>query len=622
MEKIDRNAPNSAGDTTENPLMNNKAEATQDKLDALSREFFEDSKSRPTQPPPLTAKNSINQDVVDQGNPESTIEYELELINRFDLDSLEIDDIFSLIDILEGQPSELVKKELATLLNSTPFKESLLSLLKSSSDLPQTVSILSKLIKLPFTDTSNLKDQLNLYLNEIIQSLPISMNKLGDKDILAMGGLTLINQTKSNGLASKEHGCSICLGLYSRYFFLLQQRVMKNEVVISTGNSSFNCKINVDGSVVIKNLEFFSDHEGNIQIKNNYKATFKNKEDAALFLSIKKQPNNNELLQSFTFCIVPTGEPTLNEFNEDLKYTTSFNPNNCTFGDLEKISEVINRVTQYFGYHPGWQDQLAQILIAKASYAYNSRTFSEDLKTLVNEIDPIRVIHCMQTLQKLHFNDSIKSLFHSTEITSCARLFARREITEDGVSQVDFSDAELGVGVGMANYCCGSMAVARLVALMRKTGSNLNGILKDGVIRHLKLPPEQMKNHTPASMILNKTINPEILDIGPTIRGDEMLVNEIGYNRYQKFLDQIPLGSSGLLLIDTYFLMCAVDINGSVEIFDSHGSSIPLLVGFKNPAYHAIFETKEMAGAYLSVHRKTYPYSPPFSFYPVTIKPS
>jgi hypothetical protein len=450
------------------------------------------------------------------------------------------------------------------------------------------------------------------------------MNTLEGEDALSMGGLTWINQAKSNGLQPQEHPSSTSLDLYSRYCFLLSKKAKESEFLIFIGNTSFNFKINTDGLVVIKNLETFSDDEANMQIENNYTATFKSIEDAALFLSIKKQPNNNELLELFTYYTIPSYKPNLNkeEFDEDLKYTTSFNPNNCTFGDLEKIGEVINRVTLILSYYPRWQDQLTQILIAKASHAYNSRTFPEDLKTLVSEIDPVRVIRCMQTLKKIHFNDSIKSLFHGIEIISCARLFTRREITEGGVSQSDFSDEELGIKVGMANYCCGSMAVAGLVALKRKTQSNLNAILKDGVIRHLKLPPKQMKTLTQASMILNKTINPEILDTGPTIREDEMLVHEIGCNRYQKFLDLIPLGSTGLLLVDTRFLMCAVNLNGSVEIFDSHGSSIPLLVGFKNPAYHAIFETKEMAGAYLSVHSRIQNAFYPLSYYPAVINPS
>jgi hypothetical protein len=97
--------------------------------------------------------------------------------------------------------------------------------------------------------------------------------------------------------------------------------------------------------------------------------------------------------------------------------------------------------------------------------------------------------------------------------------------------------------------------------------------------------------------------------------------NKTLYSGYLHLLNQIPTGSSGLILADTAFFMYNENPDGSIEIFDSHGSSIPLITGVTHPAYRAFFKDKKSAAAYLSVHRKV-DIDRHLSFFPLEIVPS
>ena len=110
-----------------------------------------------------------------------------------------------------------------------------------------------------------------------------------------------------------------------------------------------------------------------------------------------------------------------------------------------------------------------------------------------------------------------------------------------------------------------------------------------------------MSNLTTVKMLADH--NPEISQ-KLFIREDKESKRKISIDRYEEFLGTIAPGSSGLLLADEAFIMYASNLkDGSVEIFDSHGSSSPLIVGHTQPAYRAFFKSATDAAAYLSVHR-------------------
>ena len=136
------------------------------------------------------------------------------------------------------------------------------------------------------------------------------------------------------------------------------------------------------------------------------------------------------------------------------------------------------------------------------------------------------------------------------------------------------------------------------------------------MVRHLKLPPEQMSNLTTVKMLADH--NPEISQ-KLFIQEDKESKRKISIDRYEEFLGTIAPGSSGLLLADEAFIMYASNSNGSVEIFDSHGSSVPLIVGHTQPAYRAFFQNMKDAAAYLSVHRNLVP-DCFLVFYPLDVK--
>jgi hypothetical protein len=98
------------------------------------------------------------------------------------------------------------------------------------------------------------------------------------------------------------------------------------------------------------------------------------------------------------------------------------------------------------------------------------------------------------------------------------------------------------------------------------------------------------------------------------------------YKRFEEFFQsKVPKGSFGILCVDFKALMCTVSDDGTVEIFDSHGSTCPLIVGGLAPAYHAIFHTMKAAAYYLSIHCKIMTFQPlkfiPVHFISSTLKP-
>ena len=204
-------------------------------------------------------------------------------------------------------------------------------------------------------------------------------------------------------------------------------------------------------------------------------------------------------------------------------------------------------------------------------------------------------------------------IYKELEIES-ARLLKKFDQAQ-GISQVNFADEELNIKRGQANYCCGSMSVAALLDRMGGNKKKIEELLKEGVVRHLKLPPKQMFTLTTVKMLVD--VNPEITE-KPFIQEDKESKRNMSIDRYKQFLGTIAPGSSGLLLAKTAFIMYVSNVDGSVEIFDSHGSSIPLIVGDTQPAYRALFQNINDAAAYLSVHRNLVP-DCVLDFYPLDV---
>jgi len=244
--------------------------------------------------------------------------------------------------------------------------------------------------------------------------------------------------------------------------------------------------------------------------------------------------------------------------------------------------------------------------------------FCDHLETLIKTNDPVQAIDLLQRLEieleeeELLLSENIIDL----ETKASARLFIDRKEAIGGISQVNFKDDGLAITEGGANFCCGSIAVEALVAKL--ANGTIEDVIKNGVIRHLNLPKEQMSTLTTVSMLIAN--NKDIKDNGAQIR-KSLNPNKTLYSGYLDLLNMIPKGSSGLILADTFFFMYSENPDGSIEIFDSHGSSIPLITGVTHPAYRAFFKDKKSAAAYLSVHRKV-DIDRHLSFFPLEIVPS
>ncbi len=241
-----------------------------------------------------------------------------------------------------------------------------------------------------------------------------------------------------------------------------------------------------------------------------------------------------------------------------------------------------------------------------------------DLAIFFKNKNPIKVIRLLQKFQTLlpDKNSRCSYIFRNFEVEASAKLFSNLVEAKNSISQKNFADEEFGIKSGGANYCCGSMSTAALVAKMAKQDKTIEEILKEGVIRHLKLPPEQMFNCTSLKMFAK--FNKDIL-IGKNLSEKNSLKNSISIDRYEKFLSDIGPGSSGQLTAVRAAIMYVSNEDGSVEIFDSHGSSISLIVGHTQPAYRAFFKSATDAAAYLSVHRYL-PKGCPLFFYPMKVK--
>ncbi len=304
------------------------------------------------------------------------------------------------------------------------------------------------------------------------------------------------------------------------------------------------------------------------------------------------------------------------QFDEDLILLEKANFNNCTIDELLEIAAISSRYN-YNSYPEGSYLKIKKLINLRAKNAPVNNFHSDALQNLVTDADSKKVIKLVQALKRsldyeyFESNDS----YDQFEIEAAERLFKPTEGAQ-AISQKNFADEELGIKSGDANYCCGSISVAALIDRMGENKKTIEDLLKEGVVRHLKLPPKQMSTLSTVEMLA--AVNPEISK-KPSIQEDWESKRNISIDRYEQFLGTIAPGSSGLLLADTAFIMYASNEDGSVEIFDSHGSSVPLIVGYTQPAYRAFFQNVNDAAAYLSVHRNLVP-DCVLSFSPLEVK--
>ncbi len=369
---------------------------------------------------------------------------------------------------------------------------------------------------------------------------------------------------------------------------LINSQIFKDVIHIRLTNGSFEFKLALLS--ILKKLSF----------KETADDSFK-KELESLFLQEKLVIESAKL-----------------QFEEDLAFLENLNWVSCTFLDLEKLVTISSNCSNGC-YTQEYCNHLLKFILEKFVSIQQRPAYKENLSLILKEQHPIESIKLLQNLRNLAAKNClfshIETMYHAFESKCAEKLFTQKEEAA-GVSQVNFFDETLSIKSGGANYCCGSMSVAAIVDKMAESRRTIEDLLKEGVTRHLKLHADQMTRLTSVAKLLEG--NPDIIQKEETIF-ESPLVNSIRIDKYEQFLNRIELGSIGLLLAGNAFIMYAKNLDGTVEIFDSHGCSIPFIVGYTQPAYRAFFKSTSDAAAYLSVHRNIMP-NDELSFYSLGIK--
>lgn len=435
---------------------------------------------------------------------------------------------------------------------------------------------------------------------------------LREEESLLMGGTSAIsNALNGGGYLGKENENNRSLSLKDRFESVFSQFNPPNtsdEVIVSIGDKTFNCLLLPNGNVIIKDKSPMLFQEG-------YQVVFKNRNDAALFLSVQKRPNPEYKDAKILWTYV---SPSLYRYTKsyltiEIKNIQEINIEEDFFDDLDDLKFTLEKISEPDAYCPEYKNQIIRCLLLKAKEIYECRDLEIRCKRFIKSEGPVKAIKALQLLQKIPYNDyeiprSILQLMNrkweELQLMCSEELFKEHISAVDALNQKNFEDESLGIKKGEADYCCGSMSVEMLLNSIRKTGLPLNEILRKGVIRHQKLPALQMKNRTNFSMILEYN-SKEIALAGPRY------IEKVGkphFTRVKRFVDffsPITKGTSGILLVGTRFLMLSIHDDGKIELFDSHGSAAPLITGKMDPAYRALFNTKEELSAYLSVHTRS-----------------
>ncbi len=474
-------------------------------------------------------------------------------------------------------------------------------------------------------DPSSLKGRVSKgNIDEFVAPVPIEKKALREEESMLIGGTSAIsNAAQGLGYLGKEDKNNISFPLYNRFesvFLEFKPPNLSDEVIVSIGDKTFNYILLPNDCVIIKDKSPMLSTEG-------YQV-FKNKKDAALFLSIQKKPNPEYKDAKILWTYVSPSTYAFSKFylSKDLDNIKNMNIEEDDFFD--DLPDILERIFEPKGYCPEHKDQLIRSLQSKIKEIFESEDLEMQCNLFAQEEGPIEAIQRLQLLKEIPYNyylfsnDVLRLINIKSEqlqLMCSEKLFEEHTVTSDGVNQKNFEDESLKIKKGEANYCCGSMAVQMLIDRIHKTGMTLNEILRQGVIRHQKLPALQMKNLTNISMILEYNAK-EIALAGPTYKEKIIKPHITQVERFTDFFSGISNGTSGILHVGSVFLMCSIHDDGKIELFDSHGSSSPLISGKMDPAYRALFNTKEELSAYLSVHCRAR-IKDKISLYPIKVLP-
>lgn len=551
---------------------------------------------------------------VDLKNALSQIQKDREFVQQFKIkDSISRVDIEKLLVIyrnnaqkllLENETSTLLDKELSELINSAVFKSSVREIIKNSTSPLSTLHLLDGIRECNLQ--KNFFEELNFHSKEISNFLCKKTEPLKYGRLISEENELYLEESEKDGTLLGEHEVvALHDSLKNRFSTLLSLLEVEQEYAVEVAHQTFRCKKQKNGSIIIKDPS------------ESYKRTFKDIEFASMFLSINKKMETKEILNPICWCKIP--DFTEEQFAQDLSFIQTFEFSDYIFSEYELLGKLVDRIYQDDEYSYHQKEQLIRGIKNKVV-----KVSKQDCISFIKIQDPVKVLRFLQQLKRLPVKDEFIKQFNAfifiSEIEISARLFTSKEVAKDGINQKNFESEKLEIEEGGANFCCGSMTVAALVERMRKTGKNLNQILEDGVIRHLKLGLEKMSRLSSIEEILAKNgddVHPYKEYLYETLDS----IGKIDFDRYETLLNRIKKESAGVILANTAFFMCAVNKDESVEIFDSHGSSIPLITGTQNPAYRAFFKDTTSAAAYLSVHRRIKSSRYPLLFFPVEVKP-
>jgi hypothetical protein len=552
---------------------------------------------------------------VDLKNALSQIQKDREFVQQFKIkDSISRVDIEKLLVIyrnnaqkllLENETSTLLDKELSELINSAVFKSSVREIIKNSTSPLSTLHLLDGIRECNLQ--KNFFEELNFHSKEISNFLSKKTEPLKNDRLISEENELYLEKSEKDGTLLEEHEVvALHDSLKNRFSTLLSLLEVEQEYAVEVAHQTFRCKKQKNGSIIIKDPS------------KSYKRTFKDIEFASMFLSINKKMETKEILNPICWCKIP--DFTEEQFAQDLSFIQTFEFSDYIFSQYELLGKLVDRIYQDDEYSYHQKEQLIRGIKNKIV-----KVSKQDCISFIKIQDPVKVLRFLQQLKRLPVKDEFIKEFNAfifiSEIEISARLFTSKEVAKDGINQKNFESEKLQIEEGKANFCCGSMTVAALVERMRKTGKNLNQILEDGVIRHLKLGLEKMSRLSSIEEILAKNgddVHPFKEYLYETLDS----IGKIDFDRYETLLNRIKKESAGVILANTAFFMCAVNKDESVEIFDSHGSSIPLITGTQNPAYRAFFKDTTSAAAYLSVHRRIGNSRYPLHFFHVEVKPN
>jgi hypothetical protein len=324
--------------------------------------------------------------------------------------------------------------------------------------------------------------------------------------------------------------------------------------------------------------------------------------------------NNPQFFQNF-----------LNKFEEE--------GSDISFQELEKFTEILRN-------NNGIANQyIVNGKLYNEKYKYNFFRSLENLVQIELSIQK-NLLSCIKIIDKIIFTFSYINELPIRELKIHLRklLFvATQLIVEDlvrgaqGINQFRYENHLCKINKGDGNLACGYLALEALIARENGIRIDIGTILEKGINRY-KRANKRPGDYTYITKDIynpsNKAVallNKEVDFVDNDIQESVFTRNAPLHIRYEGMLGKLAPLSSGILLVETKFIMVRVLENLEIELFDSHGTSSPYSVDSEHGAYFAKFETIEKAALFLcahlipsdgfnrSMHRSMY-------FYPIKIK--